>query len=82
MGQVANPHDIILWQKSAARKRAADEDAADAFSAVLRPEALDEARIEDLVSQHLQVRHMSFDYVMSMSLLAIAAPRGAGRSKD
>ncbi|KAL6785333.1 MRE11 [Auxenochlorella protothecoides x Auxenochlorella symbiontica] len=56
VGQVANPHDIVLWQKPPAR-RAREESATRAGNAPvvpIRPEALDEAHIEDLVSQHLQ----------------------------
>lgn len=58
LGKVANPTDLILWQKSSARRGAAPRghDAADGAPSLRdlpRAEALDEARIEDLVAQHL-----------------------------
>lgn len=52
-----NPQDILLWSKASA-KRAKPDDAAvvdllDPKSA-LKPEQLDQAKIEDLISKHLQ----------------------------
>ncbi|GAB4820162.1 hypothetical protein N2152v2_007208 [Parachlorella kessleri] len=52
VGKVANPHDMILWQKAAARKQK-DAELAEMPRDMVRPEALDEARIEDLIAQHL-----------------------------
>ncbi|PSC71365.1 Double-strand break repair MRE11 [Micractinium conductrix] len=57
VGKVANPNDIVLWQKAPQRK-AKDAGAAGGAGAaagtLIRPEALDESRIEDLIGQHLQ----------------------------
>jgi double-strand break repair protein MRE11 len=65
VGKVANPHDILLWSKAAARKAkegaaaggaaGAAEGAAGALGLAegLRPEQLDQVQIEDLVAQHL-----------------------------
>lgn len=65
VGKVANPHDILLWSKAAARKAkegaaaggaaGAAEGAAGALGLTegLRPEQLDQVQIEDLVAQHL-----------------------------
>jgi len=61
VGKVANPHDIVLWQKVAVRRREAKNAAAGAgggamagqLGELVRPEALDEARIEDLIADHL-----------------------------
>ncbi|EFJ52429.1 hypothetical protein VOLCADRAFT_55838, partial [Volvox carteri f. nagariensis] len=47
VGKVANPHDMLQWTKAPARSRRDEE------GAYLRPDALDQSRIEDLIRQHL-----------------------------
>ncbi|KAF8065921.1 MRE11 [Scenedesmus sp. PABB004] len=68
VGKVANPHDMLLWAKASARRAkdgggAGARDAAEAGGAAgalglssLRPEQLDQARIEDLVAANLTAR--------------------------
>ena len=61
VGKVANPNDILLWAKAPARRAAEAAAAAaapaDAAAAAgLRPEAADQARIEDLVARNLRER--------------------------
>jgi double-strand break repair protein MRE11 len=57
VGKVANPHDILLWSKSAVRKSKEegkeDEENKAGLGLGLRPEQLDQTRIEYLVAQHL-----------------------------
>ena len=57
VGKVANPHDILLWSKSAARKAKGEgKEGGEAKAGLglgLRPEQLDQTKIEDLVAQHL-----------------------------
>ena len=53
------PQDILLWAKAAARKAKPEGGAAGAGElldarAALRPEQLDQEKIEDLISRHLQ----------------------------
>ncbi|KAK9918573.1 hypothetical protein WJX75_005079 [Coccomyxa subellipsoidea] len=53
VSRVANPHDMLLFHKAAARKakvEGADEELTDAD---LRPEALDQQRVEQLLAEHL-----------------------------
>jgi hypothetical protein len=58
VGKVANPQDIILWQKAALRRTKAERDAAAAATAAgvaaIRTGTLDETRIEDLIAVHLK----------------------------
>ena len=58
VGKVANPQDIILWQKAALRRTKAERDAAAAATAAgvaaVRTGTLDEIRIEDLIAVHLR----------------------------
>jgi double-strand break repair protein MRE11 len=58
VGKVANPQDIILWQKAALRRTKAERDAAAAATAAgvaaIRTGTLDETRIEDLIAIHLK----------------------------
>ncbi|KAG7671414.1 hypothetical protein Ndes2526A_g02059 [Nannochloris sp. 'desiccata'] len=58
VGKVANPQDIILWQKAALRRTKAERDAAAAATAAgvaaIRTGTLDETRIEDLIAVHLR----------------------------
>ncbi|KAL4422894.1 hypothetical protein ABPG75_009091 [Micractinium tetrahymenae] len=54
VGKVANPNDMVLWQKAPQRKAKEAAAAGMAPDALIRPEALDESRIEDLIGQHLQ----------------------------
>ncbi|KAK3271505.1 meiotic recombination, partial [Cymbomonas tetramitiformis] len=54
--KVANPNDVLAWSKSTAAKRkagAAEDDQGELNTGTLRPEALDHARVESLISQHL-----------------------------
>ncbi|KAK9814095.1 hypothetical protein WJX72_000558 [[Myrmecia] bisecta] len=51
VGNVANPHDMLLWHKAPVRKAKPTE--AGPSDAAIRPEALDERQIEDLVEEHL-----------------------------
>ncbi|KAK9868394.1 hypothetical protein WJX84_007759 [Apatococcus fuscideae] len=52
VGKVANPHDVLLWQKAAAR-RVRDGSMVEGPEASARPEAADEKQIEDLIQEHL-----------------------------
>ena len=58
VGKVANPQDIVLWQKKVARRTKDENDvvsaAAAAGAAALRTGTLDEIRIEDLIAVHLK----------------------------
>ncbi|GFR39960.1 hypothetical protein Agub_g38, partial [Astrephomene gubernaculifera] len=64
VGRVANPQDMLLWTKAASRKLKGEGDSSSAAAAYgeagdgegggfLRPDALDQSRIEDLIRQHL-----------------------------
>lgn len=54
VGKVANPHDIILWQKAAVRRaRDAASAGAGAAGGVPHPDGADEQKIEDLIAAHL-----------------------------
>ncbi|KAK9844671.1 hypothetical protein WJX74_005353 [Apatococcus lobatus] len=55
VGKVANPNDVLLWQKAAARRVKKNEDGsiADGGELAARPEAADEKQIEDLIQEHL-----------------------------
>lgn len=52
VGKVANPHDIVLWHKAPTRRPKGAE--AGLPGVATRPETLDEARIEDLIAEHLR----------------------------
>jgi len=58
VGKVANPQDIILWQKAALRRTKAERDAAAAATtagvSAIQTGTLDETRIEDLIAVHLR----------------------------
>lgn len=56
VGKVANPHDILLWHKAPVRKAKAPGEVSESASLTegIRPEALDERQIEDLIAEHLQ----------------------------
>eukprot|EP00798_Chlamydomonas_sp_ICE-L_P028771 gene28771-31953_t len=55
VNKVANPQDILTWAKAQGQRRVKPEGAPeDEDMDILRPEALDQARIEDLVAQNLQ----------------------------
>ncbi|KAL3143519.1 hypothetical protein ABBQ38_002323 [Trebouxia sp. C0009 RCD-2024] len=56
VGKVANPHDILLWHKAPVRKAKAPGEVSEgaALTEGIRPEALDERQIEDLIAEHLQ----------------------------
>lgn len=57
VGKLANPQDIILWQKKAVRRTKEPDafaEAAAAGGAAIRAGTLDETRIEDLISIHLK----------------------------
>jgi double-strand break repair protein MRE11 len=55
VGKVANPHDIILWQKAPVRRtRAALAETNNALAALRAAAAEDQVRIEDLIATHLQ----------------------------
>jgi double-strand break repair protein MRE11 len=58
VGKVANPQDIILWQKQALRRTKAEREAAAATTAAgvaaITNGTLDETRIEDLIAVHLK----------------------------
>ncbi|DBA79384.1 TPA: hypothetical protein ACH3X2_000030 [Trebouxia sp. C0005] len=56
VGKVANPHDILLWHKAPVRKAKAPGEVSENASLTdgIRPEALDERQIEDLIAEHLQ----------------------------
>ncbi|GIL78160.1 hypothetical protein Vretimale_7536 [Volvox reticuliferus] len=59
VGKVANPHDMLQWTKAPTRKVKGEggSEAPGAYDdeegGYLRPEALDQSRIEDLIRQHL-----------------------------
>ncbi|GLC63182.1 meiotic recombination [Pleodorina starrii] len=61
VGKVANPNDMLQWTKAATRKVKAEGEGGSAAGGgyeeeeggYLRPEALDQSRIEDLIRQHL-----------------------------
>ncbi|BDA49205.1 Double-strand break repair protein MRE11 [Coccomyxa sp. Obi] len=53
VGRVANPHDMLLFHKAAARKVKAEGPDGDLTEADLRPEALDQQRVEQLLAEHL-----------------------------
>lgn len=53
VGKVANPHDIILWQKAAVRRKESRTTGEIGANEMARPEALDETKISDLIAQHL-----------------------------
>eukprot|EP00873_Tetraselmis_striata_P044520 jgi/Tetstr1/464784/TSEL_009530.t1 len=53
--RVANPQDILIFSKHAARQQQAEQQGAGYGEPMegLRPEQLDQARIEDLIAEHL-----------------------------
>ncbi|GIL58032.1 hypothetical protein Vafri_13231, partial [Volvox africanus] len=62
VGKVANPHDMLQWSKAPTRKVKGEGGSEapgtlgaydDEEGGYLRPEALDQSRIEDLIRQHL-----------------------------
>lgn len=55
VGKVANPHDILLWHKAPVRKTKAPGEVSEnaGLTEGIRPEALDERQIEDLIAEHL-----------------------------
>lgn len=55
VGKVANPHDILLWAKSAQRAvKTEDPNSEEKANSMYRPEALDQTKIEDLIASNLQ----------------------------
>ncbi|EIE24780.1 DNA repair exonuclease [Coccomyxa subellipsoidea C-169] len=53
VGRVANPHDMLLFHKAAARKAKPEVGDGEVSEADLRPEALDQQRVEQLLAEHL-----------------------------
>lgn len=52
VGKVANPHDMLTWSK-APQRREKVERGEEITPDLLRPEAMDQARIEDLIAENL-----------------------------
>ncbi|GAX85793.1 hypothetical protein CEUSTIGMA_g13208.t1 [Chlamydomonas eustigma] len=54
VNKVANPQDILIWHKAAARRVKSEGAQLYESEELLRPEALDQQRIEDLVASNLK----------------------------